>query len=71
MTEFEKGLIQDYRSILLHIEQVVASVHGVLTKREIDQRDRLERQLVHRGLSNILSTESLSNYYYRTNTPRA
>lgn len=69
MTEFEKGLIQDYKASLAHIEQTTASVHGVLTKRDIDYRDRLEMQLVNRGLSHVMSAEALSNYCYHHNRP--
>ena len=64
MTEFDRGLIREYRSIMSHIERTVASVFGVLTKANIDQRNKLETQLIDRGLSHAMTVEDVENYYY-------
>jgi len=68
MTEFDKAIIRDYRTIMNHIERTVASVHGVLTKDDNDQRDRLEAQLINRGLSHAMTVEDVKNYYYNRTT---
>ena len=67
MTEFDKGIIRDYRSIMDHIARTVASVHGVVTKSENDQVDKLETQLINRGLSHVMTTEDVENFYYNHN----
>jgi hypothetical protein len=64
MTEFEKGIIREYRSIMAHMERTIASVHGVLTKAETDRRDRLEAQLINCGLSRVMTAEDVQNYHY-------
>ena len=69
MTEFEKGLVRDYKSIMAHIERTVSSVHGILTKANIDERGKLETQLVNRGLSHSMGAEALENYHYYRNSP--
>jgi hypothetical protein len=63
MTEFDKGIIRDYRSIMDHITRTVASVNGVVTKAENDQRDKLEAQLMNRGLSHVMTDEDVEDYY--------
>ncbi len=67
LTIFEQGIIQDYKSHLDYIERTVASVHGILTRNDIDRRDSLEAQLVNRKLSRFMSTEALDNYRYHSN----
>jgi len=64
MTEFEKGIIREYRSIMAHMERTIASVHGVLTKAETDRRDKLEAQLINCGLSRVMTAEDVKNYHY-------
>jgi len=64
MTEFDRGLIRDYRWIMERIARTVASVHGVVTKAENDQVDKLEAQLMNRGLSSAMTAEDVENYYY-------
>jgi len=64
MTEFDKGIIRDYRSIMDHIARTVASVHGVVTKSENDQVDKLETQLINRGLSDAMTDEAVEDYHY-------
>jgi hypothetical protein len=64
MTEFDRGIVRDYLSLMDHITRTVASVHGVVTRNAIDQIDRLEAQLVNRGLSHFMTTENLENYHY-------
>jgi hypothetical protein len=64
MTEFDKGIIRDYRSIMDHITRKVASVHGVVTKAENDQVDKLEAQLMNRGLSHAMTEEAVEDYHY-------
>ncbi len=64
MTEFDKGLVQNYKSLMTHIERVVSSVHGILDKNTIDLRDSLETQLVTHGLSRFMRAEDLENYHY-------
>ena len=58
-----KGIIRDYRSIMDHITRTVASVNGVVTKAENDQRDKLEAQLMNRGLSHVMTDEDVEDYY--------
>ena len=69
MTKFEEGLVQDYKAHLSYIERTVASVHGILTKNDIDRRDSLENQLINRGLSRYMSVEAVQNYHYHRNIP--
>jgi hypothetical protein len=67
MTKSDKAIIRDYRIIMDHIERTVASVHGVLTKADSDQRDKLEAQLINRGLSHAMTAGNVENYYYNLN----
>ncbi len=67
LTIFEQGIIQDYKFHLDYMEKAVASIHGVLTRNDIDRRDSLEHQLVNRNLSRFMSTEALDNYRYHMN----
>jgi len=67
MTKFDKAIIHDYRMIMGRIERTVAGVHGVLTNADIDQRDKLEAQLINRGLSHAMTVEDVENYYYNHN----
>jgi hypothetical protein len=69
LTIFEQGIIQDYKTHLAYIEHTVGNVHDVLTRNDIDRRDSLERQLVNRGLSHVMSAEARSNYCYHHNRP--
>jgi len=39
-----------------------------LDKNACDQRDKLEAQLINRGLSRILRPEDLENFHYTRNT---
>lgn len=66
-TKFEQGIIQDYKFHMSYIERITANIYGVLTKADTDWRDKLERQLVNRGLSRFMSTEALDDYRYHTN----
>jgi hypothetical protein len=67
MTKFDNAIIHDYRMIMGRIERTVAHVHGVLTNADIDQRDKLEAQLINRGLSHVMTTEDVENFYYNHN----
>jgi hypothetical protein len=67
MTKSDKAIIRDYRIIMDHVERTVASVHGVLTKADIDQVDKLETQLIIRDLSHAMTAENVENYYYNLN----
>jgi hypothetical protein len=64
LTEYNKDIIREYRRHKDHIERMVASVHGVLTKDDIDQLDKLEAQLINRGLSCAMTAEDVQNYHY-------
>ncbi len=64
MTKFDEGLIKDYKAIIAHIEFTVSGLYGIITKDTIDQRDRLETQLVNRNLTHAMTQEDLENYYY-------
>jgi hypothetical protein len=67
MTEFDKAIIREYKMIMGRMERTVASVHGVLTSADNDQRDKLEAQLINRGLSHAMTAEDVENYYYNHN----
>ena len=67
----QTNLIRDYKSCIEFIERTVASVHGVLTKADVDNCDRLEAQLVYHDLKHVMTAEALDNYYYRINSYNA
>ena len=60
MTKSDRAIIRDYGTIMNHIERTVASVHGVLTRDAIDQRDKLEAQLIRRGLSHAMGDKEMT-----------
>jgi hypothetical protein len=64
LTEYNLDIIRKYRRHMDHIERTVSSVHGVLTKDDIDQRDKLQAQLINRGLSCAMTAEDVQNYHY-------
>jgi hypothetical protein len=64
LTEYNKDIIREYRRHKDHIERTIASVHGVLTKDDTDQLDKLETQLINRGLSCAMTAEDVQNYHY-------
>ena len=64
LTDYNLDIIRKYRRHKDHIERVVSSVHGVLTKDDIDQLDNLEAQLINRGLSCAMTAEDVQNYHY-------
>ena len=57
LTESNKDIIHEYRRYMNHIKLKIGSIHGVLTKADTDQRDKLEAQLINCGLSRAMTTK--------------